>query len=157
MNLLVKTWGRAFQEEGTVNAKALMQGLGPNYSFTHLFLVNSKAQVLFVSVFCCCCLFVCCVLFHFCVLTLSLVLVPCYLTWSVGWIKEQVKTALGPRCRPAKMCNERQLTASFLFQLDPEGSQNHRLQRREAPGQSPASSWPQILVSRPANEVQAKS
>lgn len=47
---------------------------------------------------------------------------------------------------------ERQLTVSFLFQLDPEGSQSHQLQRREAPGRSPASSGPQILVSPPGNE-----
>ncbi|XP_027449058.1 integrin alpha-5 [Zalophus californianus] len=31
------------------------------------------------------------------------------------------------------------------LELDPEGSQHHRLQRREAPGRSPASSGPQIL------------
>lgn len=49
---------------------------------------------------------------------------------------------------------KRQLTVSFLFQLDPEGSQKHKLQRREAPGQSPASG-PQVLVSRPGNEVWA--
>lgn len=31
------------------------------------------------------------------------------------------------------------------LELDPEGSQHHRLQRRDAPGRSPASSGPQIL------------
>ena len=45
----------------------------------------------------------------------------------------------------------------FLFQLDPEGSQHHRLQRRDAPGRSPASSGPQILVSPPGNEVWAEA
>uniref|UniRef100_A0A8C0L7A5 Integrin subunit alpha 5 n=1 Tax=Canis lupus dingo TaxID=286419 RepID=A0A8C0L7A5_CANLU len=33
----------------------------------------------------------------------------------------------------------------FLLQLDPEGPQHHRLQRREAPGRGPGSSGPQIL------------
>lgn len=51
---------------------------------------------------------------------------------------------------------ERQLMVSFLLQLDPEGSQHHRLQRRDVTGRSPTSSGPQILVSCPGNEVCAQ-
>ncbi|XP_016073485.1 PREDICTED: integrin alpha-5 [Miniopterus natalensis] len=42
-------------------------------------------------------------------------------------------------------CTSSHLPNSEHLELDPEGSQNHRLQRREAPGHSPASSGPQIL------------
>ena len=130
----MKTQERVFQAEGTASAKASRQRQCPNYLLTHRLLLNSRDQILLIS-------------------TTSFL--PCHRRWSVAWMEDQVKAACRPQMQAdsdAVMRWERQLMVSFLFQLDPEGSQHHQLQRRDVPGRSPASSGPQILVSCPENE-----
>lgn len=134
----MKTQERVFQAEGTASAKASRQRQCPNYLLTHRLLLNSRDQILLIS-------------------TTSFL--PCHRRWSVAWMEDQVKAACRPQMQAdsdAVMRWERQLMVSFLFQLDPEGSQHHQLQRRDVPGRSPASSGPQILVSCPENEVWAQ-